>query len=483
MPFYIIGNFVIYSVSADANQPDDDSHSSSQLQEPMNAVKNLANLRQNNVNITKTEYSVFPELDQNSNLVPELTAEITSVATLENLNTFADSKVFSHELKSRRGKGAGGRGQGGRPGRSLDSAPYKRPRRTGLVPPVPCSLSPCFFRSTPILIAAPENFNPALREVSPPTLPPQPISPPTATTPVQPALVLENIQTGFRSELNNSEQQNQIIEPVFQFRLLNGQKIRFKTGFNTFNQPGFESITNIPFQLGWEGKTGKYTIQANAGIDVFNRLPTAFNFNAQIDRPIFVNFTPNNQLKSGLFLSAVVEQSPYKFNAKTLDNQITTFRSGLNVYWQIDPNTSFFSQYRVGLYNDDNFEQQSFSRIEHKWGQFWSAANLFTWKYANDRQEISGYFSPQDFLVYNGEIGWGGNIFDFINCRVSTTLGQQLLNGKTTGGNSSQTRCTAKISPNIDFDFGYSFSNVRNLDTGNSPYNNQVFTGQLQIKF
>ncbi|MBK1989332.1 hypothetical protein A0J48_017610 [Sphaerospermopsis aphanizomenoides BCCUSP55] len=179
----------------------------------------------------------------------------------------------------------------------------------------------------------------------------------------------------------------------------------------------------------------------------------------------------------------MLEQGLYKTSIKSLENQITSWRSGLNIYWQIDPNTSLLSLYRVGLYNDGNFEQQAFNRLEHKSGQFWLAANLFAWKYTHDRQDTSGYFSPQGFLLYNGELGWGGDIFSFLSCRLSTTLGQQILNGKTTRGNTYQTRCTATISSNIDLDFGYSFSNVRNLDTGDSPYSNQVLTGQLKIKF
>jgi hypothetical protein len=137
----------------------------------------------------------------------------------------------------------------------------------------------------------------------------------------------------------------------------------------------------------------------------------------------------------------------------------------------------------VGLYNDGNFEQQAFNRLEHKWGEFWFAANLFAWKYTNDREEISGYFSPGSFLVYNGEIGWGKDIFPFLNCRLNTTLGRQILNGNKTGDNSYQSRCTAKISPNLDLDFGYGFSNVRNLMTGDSLYGNKTITGQLKIKF
>ncbi|MFO0140240.1 MAG: hypothetical protein ACK513_02295, partial [Aphanizomenon sp.] len=284
-------------------------------------------------------------------------------------------------------------------------------------------------------------------------------------------------------DMNSSQQENQIIEPVFQFRLFNADKIKLKTAFNKLSQPKFAPLTNIPLQLGWEGKTGKYNIKLGAGIDLFNRLPMALNFNAQIDRPIFVKLNPDNSIKSSLFLSAVLEQGPYKTSVKTLENQITATRSGFNTFWQIDPNTSFFGSYRVGLYNDGNFEQQIFNRLEHKWGEFWFAGNVFAWKYASDNQESSGYFSPVSSLVYNGEIGWGKNIFPFLNCRLNTTLGRQIVNGSKSGGTGYQTRCTVKISPTIGLDLGYSLGKSYNLMTGESLYNNQTLTGQLQIKF
>jgi hypothetical protein len=153
------------------------------------------------------------------------------------------------------------------------------------------------------------------------------------------------------------------------------------------------------------------------------------------------------------------------------------------LYWQIDPKTYLFSLLRLGNYNDGNFEQQSFTRLERKVGEFFVAANLFNWSYTNDVQETSGYFSPPDFIVYTGEVGWEGPIFDFLRCRVTASLGQQRLNGNFDNANNYEGRCTTKISPTVDADFGYTFSNVQNRQTGGSAYNNQSFTGVLRVKF
>lgn len=103
----------------------------------------------------------------------------------------------------------------------------------------------------------------------------------------------------------------------------NGQAIRFKSGYNTFEQRDYETVTNIPLQAVWEGKVGPVSLQAGGGVDVFNRLPTALNLNFKADAPIFINLTPDGKLDSGLFLSGLLEQGPYKFNAQTLENQIT----------------------------------------------------------------------------------------------------------------------------------------------------------------
>jgi hypothetical protein len=333
-------------------------------------------------------------------------------------------------------------------------------------------------------LAAPENFNPGLR-LPPPQAQPsvQPTPPPTSTEPVTEAIKLESLTTDFRRDGDNFEQRNQFIEETAQFRLRNGNRFRIKTGFNSFEQRNVESVTNIPLHVEWEGKIDQVTVIVGGGVDVFDRLPTALNFNAKVEAPFAIKVSPSGRLQSGVVVSAVVEQSPYKFNAQTLDNQITAWRFGPSIYWQIDANTSLYSSLRLGSYNDGNFEQQSFSRIERKFGQFFVAANVFNWNYRRDVEKTSGYFSPPDFLIYNGEIGWDGNIIESLRCRVAANLGQQRLEGEWDVANSYQARCTAKLSPNVEADFGYAYSNVQNRQSEGSGYNNQSFTGQLRVKF
>ncbi|MBC6433936.1 hypothetical protein FM036_26165 [Nostoc sp. HG1] len=339
---------------------------------------------------------------------------------------------------------------------------------------------------TPILIAAPENFNPDL-QLPPKTSieAPQNYSPPkTSTEPRTPDAVLESINMDYRYDTDNFGQTNLFFEPTAQFRLSNGNKIFFKTGFNLFEQRGVESITNFPLQVGWQGKIGEVTLQTVAGVDVFNRLPTAINLNAKVEAPISPpQVSSSGQLLSAVVLSGNLEQSPYKSNARTLENQITAWRFGPDLYWQIDSKTSLFSSLRLGNYNDGNSEVQSFSRLERKFGQFSLAANLFNLSFDRDLERTSGYFSPPDFLVYNAEVAWEGDVANFLRCRLAANLGQQRLKGEFDNANTYQTRCTVKFSPNIDADLGYTFSNVRNQETGGSTYGGNSLTGQLRVKF
>ena len=403
-----------------------------------------------------TESFVSPETVDNGNFPSELSRQIFSASTQENLkpepetaSRFEDSSVELH----------------------YPSKPL------------------------PQLMAAPENFNPELRLPPPQPLPPQPLppqplppqpspsQPPASTEPVTPAVKLESLTTDFRRDTDKSGQGYLLIEETAQFRLRNGNRLRLRTGFNSFEQREFESVTNIPLQVEWEGKVDRVNLRVGGGVDVFDRLPTALNFNAKAEVPLGLKVSPSGQLQSVVLVSVVVEQGSYKSNVQTLENQITAWRFGPNIYWQIDPNTSLYSSLRLGSYNDGNFEQQSFSRLERKFGQFSLAANLFNWNYTDDVQQTSGYFSPPDFLVYNGEVAFEGNVFENLSCRLAATLGQQRLSGEWDNANSYQARCTAKLSPNIDADFGYAFSNTKNQDTGGSGTSRQSFTGQLRVRF
>jgi hypothetical protein len=441
-----------------------------------------------------TQNNSSPSVPNNSNVVSELMPQGSSVAQQENSAPAPPNSVEDASL----------------------SLHYKLQPQPFLIA-APDNFNPSLrVEETPTrLTAAPDNLNPDQRlpqptpsppqptpqppsNISPP-LPPQPTPSPPAKTPapspprqqppplptppspqpkpapaaVKPFLDLENIQTDFRQNRDNFGQVNRFIEPTAQFRLSNGNIIRLKTGFNYFESADIDDVSNIPFTVGYETKIDKITVAGGVGVDLFNRLPTAINLNAKVDVPILPRVT----------VSGVVEQGPYKNNAETLQNQITAWRYGANLYWQIDPNTYLFSLLRLGNYNDGNFEQQSFSRLEHKIGDFSIAANLFNWTFTRNAEKTSGYFSPQSFIVFSGEVGFEKEIFDFLRCRVATSLGRQRLNGNAGRGNSYQATCTTRLSPNIDADFGYTYSNVPNRDTGGSAYNNRSFTGQLRLKF
>jgi hypothetical protein len=358
--------------------------------------------------------------------------------------------------------------------------------------------SPPLIRVAPQLIAGADNFNPTLK-LRPPTEnipippPPAPPTPPTPPTPTPtsggsagsstnataetsagsgaPFMILEELKPNIQNNWNNAGQVIRIIEKTATFRLKNGDRLFFTTGYNSYEQSGAKTVTNIPLHLDWETKVNSLKFRPGIGVDLLGGSTTP-NFNLKVDYPV----TP------GLTLSADLEQGAYKFNAKTIENQVSAFRYGPSIFWQIDEDTSLFSSLKLGSYSDSNQEQQSFSRIERKIGAFSVAGNLFTWNYQNSTDK--GYFTPPDFLVYSGELGWGGEVIqNVLNCKLSITIGQQHVNAKDSDAGGYQTKCTAKISPNLEADFGYSFSNVKNTVPIVSNANSQSITTQIRLKF
>jgi len=223
-----------------------------------------------------------------------------------------------------------------------------------------------------IILASPNQFNPSLRIPDPEPLP---IEKPTTTPKSEPTMVdyavLDSMTTNFQNDNDKSGQRSQIIEPMWKWRFKDGTIVGLQTGFNSFDLAGKKSIYNFPLQFIVEKKLGSLKLNARGGIDIYDRLPTTVNFELNASLPIL----------NGVTLFGFLEQKPYKSNVDTIENQINIRRFGPNIYWQIDPETSLFSLYRWGNYSDGNNDQQSFSRLERKSGQFAIAANLFTWFY------------------------------------------------------------------------------------------------------
>jgi hypothetical protein len=323
------------------------------------------------------------------------------------------------------------------------------------------------FNSSSFLLAAPENLNPGLAPPPPPS--PEPAEEGSDSFVIQ----LESLDVNFQNDASNYGQVNRIFEPSFQFRINDEIPIRFTTGLNRYDRPNEEAIANIPLRIGWEGEVGDINVTANAGIEFYDHQSPQFSVGGSAAIPIL----------PGVTLTPMVDYSPYKFNVTTIDNNTYRLNFGTSLYWQIDSQTSLFSLLRFGAYNDSNFEQQSFSRLEHRVGDFSVAANLFNWSYTQDRELQSGYFSPPDFLVYSGEIAWNVSPFEPADCRLSSNFGQQRLEGEWTIAYGFQTRCGIAISNDVELNLSYTFDNVRNRQTGGSAYNNSTISGGLRVNF
>ncbi|MEO0885550.1 MAG: hypothetical protein AAFY54_06390 [Cyanobacteria bacterium J06648_10] len=346
--------------------------------------------------------------------------------------------------------------------------------------------------TSPILIAAPQNLNPGLHE-PPPALPIIPeadpsanpsddLSEPAALEAITPQVHVpfiewESLEIDVSDSLSNFGQGNRILTPIFRGQLANGDAISLSPGFNQFEMPTIESVTHIPLTVAWEGDINDVSLAIEGGLDIYNRLPLDTHFDAQVSVP----------LGNAATLSMAVEQGPYLFNAQTLENGISTWRYGPNIFWQIDPKTTLFSLVRLGHFNDGNFEQQSFSRLERTfWGEAAIAANLFNWSFQQDLETTSGYFSPPDFLVASLEVSWEKEIIEDVSCRVAANLGQQRLNGSWATGYGHQALCAFDFIPGLPFDFGYNYSNVGNGQTflsDESAYNNFEWVGGVTIQF
>ena len=305
---------------------------------------------------------------------------------------------------------------------------------------------------------------------------------PTKTSASSSSLEVNSLTLDFQLDLDNFGQTNLLTNQKIDFNLFDLDLI-FDTGVNLFKQDDIETVNNIPLYLSWETAIGKTDLTVTGGVDFFDRLAAVPTATIKASSPLFSSVAPNGKLQSLFVLSGQVRYQAYKFNAEALENEISSWRFTPSVYWQITPDLSLFSLGQYGNFNDGNQELQSFSRLEKKLGSFSVAANLFTWNFESDLSTQSGYFSPTDFLVYNGELGWQGTMFDeVLNCKLSAAFGKQTLEGTTDNAWTYKALCRAQLLDNLKLDLGYTYSNVRDRNTGHTSFGNQTIKGTLDIK-
>lgn len=296
-------------------------------------------------------------------------------------------------------------------------------------------------------------------------------------------LKVNNLTFDFQLDFDNFGQTNQSIEETIAFNLYN-QSFELQTGINFFEQDDVEKVDNIPLYLTWETTVKNIDLALTGGVDFFDRLATVPTVTLKASSPLFSSVSPDGKLSSLFVFSGQARYQAYKFNAETLENEIDFWRFTPSIYWQIQPNLSLFALGQYGIFNDGNREFQSFSRLERKLGSFSLAANLFTWSFEQDLGSINGYFSPADFLVYNGEFAWQGTMFDeTLDCKLSAAFGKQSVGGVTDNAWTYKALCKAQLLSNVRLDLGYTYSNVRDRSTGDTSFTNQSVKGKLNIEF
>jgi hypothetical protein len=302
--------------------------------------------------------------------------------------------------------------------------------------------------------------------------------------PPMPNILWESVGVDVRNSVGSDDKHKRVVEPFAQFHLRNGDQIKLTSGWNFFDQAGIESINNYPLRLSWQRKIDEARIQVGAGVDFFDDLPAVPNFTTKFDLPIGTQFDGQGRLSQGLILATAIDYGAYKFSAKSLQSRVTATQIKPSLYWQISPSANFYGHYQFGIYNDGNYEQQVFSRLQQKLGpKFYIAANLFSWSYFKDEERTNGYFSPPDFLTYTGEVGWEGNVVrDQLKCRLSVAIGRQRNLGNYAAANTYNARCDARLSPDLALEVGYSLSNIRDRSSPDD-FQTQELSGQLKYRF
>lgn len=359
-----------------------------------------------------------------------------------------------------------------------------RPRESGISPAI-----------APVLLAGPQQLNPGLT-VSPPVpgqaqdlqrpepapmpntaAPPSPIESLSEAQgePPRPWISWEAIAVNFESHSDQLEQNSWQISSSVQGTLSNGDRLQFTTGYAQFSQPGIARVDHAPVTFLWQGDRGRLGLEIGAGLDFYDRLPTDTHFNGKVSA----------QVSDSATVAIALDQGPQFANAQTLDNQISRWRYGPELYWQITPKSSLFSQLQFGNYSDGNAEQQSLTRLERQIGESATAAvTLSNIRFQQDAARTRGYFSPPDFLSVMAELSWQEPLGESLSCSIAGSLGQQRLNSQWAVAYRTQASCRVDLSPTIQANLGYQFSNLSDQRSAFelSTYSAQSIVGGIRIR-
>jgi hypothetical protein len=325
-----------------------------------------------------------------------------------------------------------------------------------------------------------------------PSPPPTPATKPEQTKPEQtkpeqmkpeqpkPDIVIDAVQLDSSYQADNFNLKIFSLEPSVTFRLANGNKLSLKAGIiNLRDQAFFRDVNIYPVRLGWEGNVEQFALKAGTTFYTYDRLRPDIGFDAGFN----VALLPN------LFFGGTVERTPMKYAPSTLEVPgITNYTAyGPSLFWAIDRDTSLFGFISFINVNDGNAGSISLTKLKRNLGQFFVAANVVTTSYAKDSAPF--IFTPQDFFIYNGEIGWQGDLATGVNFKAQVNLGEQRLRGEWTNAFYYEMQLTAKISEAIDAFVNYNFGKFdqttyfRQLAGTGELYSRYLITAQIRMRF
>ncbi|MBE9222523.1 BCSC C-terminal domain-containing protein [Cyanobacterium stanieri LEGE 03274] len=359
----------------------------------------------------------------------------------------------------------------------ISHSSFKIPTKSSVIVNNKIKLYNQIFDKKEYLIASPENFNPSLNDTFI-----NPESRDLQTNEIN-RFKIESITPSFYLDSDNFGQENIYREILLNFQSPNQNNFNLRTGINSFRKTDIEDINHIPLIFGWQKQLNNTNLNLNVGVDFFDRIRNSPNLSVSVEQPLSINIEEDGALQSLFVAGATVEHQAYKFNATTIENEVTLWRFRPQFYWLIAPDISLFSFAQYGSFSDGNHEFQSFSRLEKTLGEFSLSGNLFIWSFAQNLENSSGYFSPPDFLVYNLELAWKKQFTDSLICRLAASFGQQRLEGEFSDAFVYEGLCQATLFPRTVLDLSYRVSNILTVEGDATSYRNEQLKAQVKYSF